>query len=226
MSWERLCRPKDNGGMGFRDLYAHNLALLTKQGWRILTFPHSIIARLLRARYFLNGDFWSASAAGGSTCWKGITKARSLLARGVRWQRIGKLLNCFMLMLHHQTKTQSVWKGIWAARVPGKIKVHAWRVCNAILPTISQLCKKQVSIEELCYFCNSELETVEHITRDCPYVHDTLANAGIEGCFVEGAVGSCIDWIEQSYASLSAEVFREDFCAHWPWYTAAHFPSC
>lgn len=119
-----------------------------------------------------------------------------------------------LLHAHASSSNQdsSVWKGIWAARVPGKIKVHAWRVCNAILPTISQLCKKQVFIEEPCYFCNSELETVEHITRDCPYVHDTLANAGLEGCFVEGAVGSCIDWIEQSYASLSAEAFREDFC--------------
>lgn len=46
--------------MGFRDLHAHNLATLAKQGWKIVKNPNSLVSRLLKARYFPSTDFWSA----------------------------------------------------------------------------------------------------------------------------------------------------------------------
>ncbi|XP_012853180.1 PREDICTED: uncharacterized protein LOC105972749 [Erythranthe guttata] len=43
LAWKQLCRPKEVGGMGFRDLQAFNLALFAKQAWRITTRPESLL---------------------------------------------------------------------------------------------------------------------------------------------------------------------------------------
>ena len=47
-SWERLTYPKALGGMGFRDLRNFNLAMLGKQGWRLMDKPDSLCARVLK----------------------------------------------------------------------------------------------------------------------------------------------------------------------------------
>jgi hypothetical protein len=49
-SWERLTYPKVLGGMGFRDMRNFNIAMLGKQGWRLMTKPDSLCARVLKGR--------------------------------------------------------------------------------------------------------------------------------------------------------------------------------
>ena len=46
---------KMNGGMGFRNLQAFNLAMLAKQGWRLISNPNSLVAQIYRARYYPHG---------------------------------------------------------------------------------------------------------------------------------------------------------------------------
>lgn len=58
ISWSRLCNPRVVGGMGFHDLCSFNMALLTKQAWRITTNPDLLLSQVLKARYFPHSSFF------------------------------------------------------------------------------------------------------------------------------------------------------------------------
>jgi ribonuclease HI len=70
--WEKLGRAKADGGMGFRDIEVLNIALLAKQGWRILQHPESMVGTVMKDKY----------------AWRSIIRAREALERGLAW-RVG-----------------------------------------------------------------------------------------------------------------------------------------
>lgn len=85
-SWDRLCIPKKEGGLGFRDLEKFNQALLRKQVWRILQQPNSLVARLLKARYYPEGHILSAVVkTKASYAWKSLLFGRDLLKQGMHF---------------------------------------------------------------------------------------------------------------------------------------------
>lgn len=59
-AWDVITKSKDEGGLGFKNLHATNLAFLAKQGWRLLMNPNSFWARIMRGLYFPNGSFMTA----------------------------------------------------------------------------------------------------------------------------------------------------------------------
>jgi len=89
MSWKRLGEPKNRGGMGFRDLEVFNLAMLAKQGWRLLSNPDSLVARVMKEKYHARVNFLEAKLGSRpSFVWRSILKANSILRHGVGW-RVG-----------------------------------------------------------------------------------------------------------------------------------------
>lgn len=57
-NWERLCKPKKVRRFGFRDFHYFNLAMLVKQGWKILNDEFSLLYQILKVRYFKSVPFF------------------------------------------------------------------------------------------------------------------------------------------------------------------------
>uniref|UniRef100_A0A8R7VD05 Reverse transcriptase zinc-binding domain-containing protein n=1 Tax=Triticum urartu TaxID=4572 RepID=A0A8R7VD05_TRIUA len=89
MSWDKMTKPKRGGGIGFRDMHLFNQALLARQGWRLIQNPDSLCARVLKSKYYLNGELMdTVFAADASQSWRGIEFGLELLKKGLIW-RVG-----------------------------------------------------------------------------------------------------------------------------------------
>lgn len=101
------CDVFGKGGMGFRDLSCFKIALLARQGWRIMTHPDAFLVRILQGRNFPNSDFMQARRGSSpSWGWSSILSARSVLEKGVyRSVSTGE--------------KRDVWNEKWVSTLPG-----------------------------------------------------------------------------------------------------------
>uniref|UniRef100_A0A803Q2V3 Reverse transcriptase domain-containing protein n=1 Tax=Cannabis sativa TaxID=3483 RepID=A0A803Q2V3_CANSA len=91
-SWEKLCQSKCSDGLGFRSFVHHNQTLLAKQAWHVFSMPNSLLACLLKAKYFKQNSFLEAPKGHcPSFTWCSLLWGRDLLKRGLLWKVSGLL---------------------------------------------------------------------------------------------------------------------------------------
>jgi hypothetical protein len=252
--------------MGFRDMKLFNQALLARQAWRLLAFPDSLCGRVLKAKYYPNGELIDTVFTGNpSSTWTAISFGLELLKKGMIWwvdngkkirvwrdswiprttyhkaltsrpnrriQRVADLLdqtgawkedlvcsnfdpidaeailsiktsrrldadilawhpepsgifsvrsayklamgetpaNCgFAATSGTPAGDNPIWKRIWSADVPPKVKNFAWKAANNSLATEDNKLIRHFGVTGLCNICKSELEDVAHALYKCPH---------------------------------------------------------
>jgi hypothetical protein len=89
MSLEKMGVTKNKGGLGFRDLSMFNKALLAKQVWRIMKNPDSLVAKIMKAKYFPHSSILEANLGNRpSQAWRSFLAAKELVHNGAIW-RVG-----------------------------------------------------------------------------------------------------------------------------------------
>ncbi|WCJ29809.1 Retrovirus-related Pol polyprotein from type-1 retrotransposable element R2 [Euphorbia peplus] len=310
IQWNKLCLPKCQGGLGFRWLESFNLAFLAKQGWRLLTQPDSLCARILKAKYYPNSTFLRASIGiNPSYTWRSILKGRPILEKGLCW-RVGNgqsiniwednwistqsykkplvrsnvlpsnLVQCLIDPDHRcwnreavqaaflpsevaailsipisyrlpedimfwscskngvysvksgyqqaesirrsnegsssTLRTQSkIWRIIWQSKVPPKVKLFSWKAVHNALPTLNELFKRGINVEDYCCFCGSVGETLSHILCSCFRAKEIwkLFNPNIR--IDKLYTGSIETWLLEVFSIVDAQTFNSFMLTIW-----------
>jgi hypothetical protein len=82
-----MTKPKEEGGLGFRDIHAFNLAMLAKQSWQLWHNPDSLCARVLKAKYYATTSVLEAKPKHGmSYTWRSILHGLEIMKKGMIWR--------------------------------------------------------------------------------------------------------------------------------------------
>jgi hypothetical protein len=161
LSKSKLSRPKVQGGIGFRDLHLFNMALLARQGWRLLQHPESLVYRVLKAKYFPHSSVLEAVVPhNASFMWRSICESLVVLNSGLRW-RVGT------------GSRICIWKDAWLPGSTSNRVVSPPRVFdeNATVDSLinwDSMCWNLDLIRQLFFPRDVELITSIPLSRRCP----------------------------------------------------------
>ncbi|OMO96348.1 reverse transcriptase [Corchorus capsularis] len=86
-TWASLCVSKLDGGLGFRDFEAFNLALLAKQCLRLIRDENSLCSRIFKGKYYQGSSFMRATLGSNpSFVWRSLLAGREVLRSGCHWK--------------------------------------------------------------------------------------------------------------------------------------------
>ncbi|KAL8097271.1 hypothetical protein AgCh_030413 [Apium graveolens] len=127
-----------------KELYKFNIAMLAKQGWRLVNNVNPLVSSLMKARYYPKEDFLNAAMwSNPSFMWRSILTAHDLLKHGCR-RRIG-----------NGDKTR-IWKVPWLPDVDnGYLSTDKpLELQNAIVSGLMEIDNRRWDEEVISDLCN------------------------------------------------------------------------
>ena len=132
-TWSHMRKPKEKGGLGFKDLEDFNMALLEKQLWRLITHPNSLLARVFKSGYYKSSDPLNASLGSRpSYAWRSMMAAQKPIKQGAK------------VAIGNGRKTK-LWEEQWLGRKPA----FAPRATSFILPQYRQIVTPTMTVVDL-----------------------------------------------------------------------------
>jgi exonuclease III len=187
IGWEKCCMPKQEGGLGFRDIHLVNQVALLKCAWKLFQNTDSLWVQWIVAKYLQGNvaNFWNVRLhQTPSSVWRSIfsvrAQATAILPSG-RWALGPHQSFSFQLAYNALRERLPVvfWsKEVWHRHRIPRHSSFLWQVVRGEIKTQEWLRRKaQLVIISRCVMCDSAFEDKEHLLVGCPYAQALRAKA-------------------------------------------------
>ncbi|KAL0392552.1 UNVERIFIED_CONTAM: putative ribonuclease H protein [Sesamum radiatum] len=231
VAWDQICRPKEEGGLGFHNILVINKALMLKHLWKIVQNDrHSIWVDWILHHRLRNNSLWTFNGSTGSWGWKKIIKLRPVLQRGLIYQvGNGTTFKLWQDIWHQQGPLSIAFRGgqklqfsvksateliqppndrvVWHGLLQGRYKIprHNFILWLAILEKLSTLDKHWISRgDNGCVLCDGQyVESHDHLFFNCLYTRRCLQIVQRQVRFHWPLSGwqQCIKWASKRWRS-------------------------
>ncbi|GJS99190.1 RNA-directed DNA polymerase, eukaryota, reverse transcriptase zinc-binding domain protein [Tanacetum coccineum] len=87
VSWDNICKHKDQGGLGLKNLYVWNEVLLVKHLWNVAAKKDTLWVRWINVKILKGRSIWEISTKSNSSMgWKNILRLREKERKCVMWK--------------------------------------------------------------------------------------------------------------------------------------------
>jgi hypothetical protein len=108
------------------------------------------------------------------------------------------------------------WGKNWMQNIPPKHNHLVWRILNNALPVRDNLNKRGIHCYPLCPRCNSKIEDINHVFKECIWAQQIWFASPLNIRFVEESAQSFIDWLQYMFTQTKPETTEQisTICYH------------
>ncbi|XP_074291036.1 uncharacterized protein LOC141617788 [Silene latifolia] len=185
VSWEKICRPKHEGGLGLNCAIQWNKAAVGKLVWWLATKPDQLWVKWINAVY-IKGDNWLeySSTNNSSWSWRKICSVKSIFQESYQhhiWAmdqgRDYSIAKGYEFIINKGERVQ--WhQFVWNKYTLPKHSFLTWIYMHNALNTKDKLHKFRISDNHTCEICGIGYETASHLFFACDYSSRVLNLVG------------------------------------------------
>ncbi|XP_074278475.1 uncharacterized protein LOC141602064 [Silene latifolia] len=174
-SWDKVCSPKDEGGLGIKNSLVWNTAAVGKLVWWIYFNPDKLWVKWVNQIYLKNRAWHDYVPSGDvSWGWKNVCKVRDQLNSGYgqgQWllDPRGYTVRSGYELLRPKFHQVSWHKFIWCSWSMPKHRFIGWLMSREALQVKTKLFNLGICPDDLCILCGKEAETHVHLFQNCDY---------------------------------------------------------